>query len=91
MNNITLDEIIETGFALLRDTDDYDILTNLLDVYIRDDYEDNGAVFSDKEMARMLYSAFRAILIETYDITTSDKGIILDAILLFHDSTIEEA
>lgn len=91
MNNITLDEIIETGFALLRDTDDYDILTNLLDVYIRDNYEDNGAAFSDKDMNRILYSAYRAILIDTYDITINDKEVILDAILLYHDSIIGEA
>ena len=90
-NNMTLDEVIGVGLFLLEEADDYDILADMLDVYIRYDYEDNGAVYSSKEMARMLYSAFRAMLIETYDITTSDKGIILDAILLFHDSTIEEA
>lgn len=91
MNNITLDEIIETGMVLLRDTDDYDILTNLLDVYIRHNYEDNGAAFSDKDMNHILYSAYRAILIDTYDITTNDKEVILDAILLYHDSIIGEA
>lgn len=88
MNNITLDEIIETGMALLRDTDDYDILTNLLDVYIRDNYEDNGAVFSDKDMNRILYSTYRSILIDTYDITTNDKETILDLVLLYHDTII---
>lgn len=88
MNNITLDEIIETGFALLRDTDDYDILTNLLDVYIRDNYEDNGAVFSDKDMNRILYSTYRSILIDTYDITINDKETILDLVLLYHDTII---
>lgn len=88
MNNITLDEIIETGIALLRDTDDYDILTNLLDVYIRDNYEDNGAVFSDKDMNRILYSTYRSILIDTYDITINDKETILDLVLLYHDNII---
>lgn len=88
MNNITLDEIIETGMALLRDTDDYDILTNLLDVYIRDNYEDNGAVFSDKDMNRILYSTYRSILIDTYDITINDKETILDLVLLYHDTII---
>ena len=88
MNNITLDEIIETGMTLLRDTDDCDILTNLLDVYIRDNYEDNGAVFSDKDMNHILYSAYRAILIDTYDITINDKETILDLVLLYHDNII---
>ena len=88
MNNITLDEIIETGMALLRDTDDCDILTNLLDVYIRDNYEDNGAVFSDKDMNRILYSTYRSILIDTYDITINDKETILDLVLLYHDTII---
>lgn len=88
MNNITLDEIIETGMALLRDTDDYDILTNLLDVYIRHNYEDNGAVFSDKDMNRILYSTYRSILIDTYDITINDKETILDLVLLYHDTII---
>ena len=89
MNNITLDEIIETGLALLQDTDDYDILTNSLDVYIRHNYEETNAAFSDKDMNRILYSAYRAILIDTYDITTNDKEIILDLVLLYHDNIID--
>lgn len=88
-NNMTLYEVIGTGLFLLEEADDYDIFADMLDVYIRYNYEDNSAVYSSKDMCRILYSAFRSILIETYDITTNDKGIILDAILLFHDSTIE--
>lgn len=87
-NNITLDEIIGTGIALLEETDDYDMLADLLDVYIRLYYEDTGAVFSNKDMNHILYSAYRAILIDTYDITTKDKETILDLVLLYHDNII---
>ena len=82
-----LDEVIETGMFLLEDTDDEDMLCEMLDSYIRDNYEEDGVIYlySSKDMCRILYTAFRYILIEIYDISTNDKGIILDAILLFND------
>ena len=89
---MALDRIIGTGLLLLGDTDNYDAFAEWIDEHIRYEYEDNGAIYFEKDMCRILRTTFKTLLIETtYDtsISINDKEKILDAILLLHEYVIK--